>query len=317
MTDDTVPSDEMRPIRSHIDPIDAVLGEDPLDEDLADVAAIVHDVRSAYLPQRPLERDPRLAAFTGTHLDHDGDLLVTAASPARGQVPPAPGRSHRRDRIGRKHDMLSALSGFVASLAGKVVLGTAVTAASVGGLHAADVVDVPVLPDNDAPAAEEQAAEAGAEGQQTGEAKQAAAEAYTDAHKAWAECVATNAAAQGDETTRVTGEDFDPKDGCGDPPHPSDFGLTDLPDQASDAAQDAIAGTPAGDGTAAGGAGATAATERGKAPATPPAPGDAGNTGGGDGAPAAPPTTNLPVDPESGDTSGLFGLDGGPTGGRP
>ena len=43
--------------------------------------------------------------------------------------------------------MLSALSGFVTTLTGKVVLGTAVVATSVGGLHAARVVDVPVLPD--------------------------------------------------------------------------------------------------------------------------------------------------------------------------
>jgi prephenate dehydrogenase len=43
--------------------------------------------------------------------------------------------------------MLSALSAFVTSLTGKVVLGTAVVATSVGGLHAGHVVDVPGLPD--------------------------------------------------------------------------------------------------------------------------------------------------------------------------
>ena len=53
--------------------------------------------------------------------------------------------------------MSITLSGFVASVAGKVVLGTAVAAASVGGLHASGVVDVPALPDNDRPAAEQQA----------------------------------------------------------------------------------------------------------------------------------------------------------------
>ena len=43
--------------------------------------------------------------------------------------------------------MLEALSAFVATLAGKVVLGTAAVAVSVGGAHAAGVVDVPGLPD--------------------------------------------------------------------------------------------------------------------------------------------------------------------------
>lgn len=50
--------------------------------------------------------------------------------------------------------MLAGVSSFVATVTGKVVLGGAVAAASVGGLHAADVVDVPGLPDR--PAVEQQ-----------------------------------------------------------------------------------------------------------------------------------------------------------------
>lgn len=142
--------------------------------------------------------------------------------------------------------MLSGLSGFLATVTGKVVLTGAVAAASVGGLHAGDVVDVPGLPDNDPPAVEQ--AENGNnendvddqngdlpdeadKGQQTAEEKQAAAEAYTTAVQDWADCVSENAAGQGDETTSTTGE-FDPRSECDDRPTPQDFGLTEVPDQA-------------------------------------------------------------------------------------
>lgn len=318
MSDDDVPSDEMRWSRSHTDPIDAVLGEDPLDEDLADVAAIVHDVRSAYFPADPLERRPALAAFTGAPLDHGGDLLVTAGSHAREPASPAAGRPKTRERIERKrHDMLSALGGFVASVTGKVVLGTAVTAASVGGLHAADVVDVPVLPDKARPAAEQQAAgasdeagaDAGTAGKQTAEAKRAAAQAYTDAMQEWTDCVAGNAAAQGDEATRTTAG-FDPRAECGDRPLPGDYGLTGPPSQASDTAHEAVEGTPA-EGVAPSGPG-VAPSQAGPAPAEAPVPGDT---------PAEPPTTSIPADPGAGETPAPNDPTAGgtdtPAGGRP
>jgi hypothetical protein len=62
--------------------------------------------------------------------------------------------------------MLETLGAFVATLTGKVVLGTAAVAASVGGAHAAGVVDVPGLPDRgtvvvDAPAVDEAADQSG------------------------------------------------------------------------------------------------------------------------------------------------------------
>jgi len=65
-----------------------------------------------------------------------------------GTVPAAdlPTRS-RRKRV------LTTLSGVLATITGKVVLGTAVAAASVGAVHTAGVVDVPGLPDT-APAVE-------------------------------------------------------------------------------------------------------------------------------------------------------------------
>jgi hypothetical protein len=49
--------------------------------------------------------------------------------------------------IRRRKRILTTLSGVLATITGKVVLGTAVAAASVGAAHAAGVVDVPGLPD--------------------------------------------------------------------------------------------------------------------------------------------------------------------------
>lgn len=218
MADECVPNAEMRRTGPSRDPIDAVLHGDDQGDDLLDVAALVHDLRAAYTPAAPLVRGPELAAFTEAHLETE-----------------RPGR--------KRHSMLTSLSGFVGTLTGKIVLGTAVTAASVGGLHAADVVDVPALPDTGT-AAEQSDHDAGdraggaapTSGSEIGEEKAAAAAAYTDAVRAWTDCVAEAAAGQGDEETRTTAG-FDPRAGCGEQPRPADFGLTDLPDAAADAAQ--------------------------------------------------------------------------------
>lgn len=148
--------------------------------------------------------------------------------------------------------MLESVSALVATVAGKVVLGTAVAAASVGGLHAADVVDVPGLPDRAAEQAitatdeaddqgqepEEsgepaetadqggEPAEAATEGQETAEAAQAkqdAAADFTEAMGEWSTC------AEEAETAEL-----DPVEECGERPHPRDFGLTDPPTSQAD-----------------------------------------------------------------------------------
>jgi hypothetical protein len=241
----------------HRDLIDAVLSGEPLDEDLLDVAAIVHDIRSSYLPVTSPSHDSGLPAAIWARLDTDADLIAGEGSTASsatcvgltGNVSDAEPRGRKRDK------MLSTVSGFVGTLTGKMLLGTAVTAASVGGLHAADVVDIPALPGNDRPAAQEQSgggdadpqaasSDAAAAGQQTAAEKQAAAQAYADAVRDWTDCVAEAAAAQGDAESRVTGE-FDPREHCGERPLPEDYGLTDLPSQAADAAKGSADGTPA------------------------------------------------------------------------
>jgi hypothetical protein len=47
----------------------------------------------------------------------------------------------------RSKKMITGIGAFVATTVGKVVLGTAIAAASVGGAHAAEIVDIPGLPD--------------------------------------------------------------------------------------------------------------------------------------------------------------------------
>lgn len=83
------------------------------------------------------------------------------------------------------------------------------------------------------------------EGQETAEAKKAAAEKFATDIQAWAMCVAEAAADQGDEAEREEGE-FDPTAACSPRPDPQDEeyeGLTDPPSQADDSAN----GGPPGD----------------------------------------------------------------------
>lgn len=150
--------------------------------------------------------------------------------------------------------MFSVLTGLLATTAGKVAVTGAVAAASVGGMHAADVVDVPVLPSNDPVAVEqvettettteteseneakvdgEELPDEAVAGQATAEEKKAAADGFTQAIRDWTACVSGNAEAQEDEETREEGA-FDPREGCDDRPDPHDSGLTETPDQASD-----------------------------------------------------------------------------------
>lgn len=130
--------------------------------------------------------------------------------------------------------MLSALSAFVATVTGKVVLGSVVAAASVGTLHAADVVDLPVLPDNEPAvvvAADDEDDEAGEESREdrASEAPQAV-QVYLDALEDYIDCVSGNAAARGDsqrdDETRSTGA-FDPREGCGERPEAPGSAVSD------------------------------------------------------------------------------------------
>ncbi|MDY7104000.1 MAG: hypothetical protein S0880_22680, partial [Actinomycetota bacterium] len=102
------------------DPIDAVLaGEDG--DDLAAIATLVADLRTAYVPDQPLRHSPELAAFTRGPSAATAEGATVAGIDRRRRLPAAAA---------------------VTAVAGKVLLGGALAAATVGGLHAADVIDV-------------------------------------------------------------------------------------------------------------------------------------------------------------------------------
>ncbi len=71
------------------------------------------------------------------------------------------------------------------------------------------------------------------DGQATAQQKREGAEGYTAAVREWTTCVKEAAEAQGSDETR-TEEAFDPKAACGERPQPQNFGLTEVPDQASE-----------------------------------------------------------------------------------
>lgn len=262
-------------------------GSDP------ELAAFVNDVRSVFADAPAPQRSPELSAFMSAP-------LLDA---------PAPEAVPWRDRINRrKARMLSGVATFVGTLTGKVVLGGAVAAASVGGLHAADVVDVPGLPRNDPPAVEEHDGEAKGDeelpeeavaGQQTAEEKKAAAKAYTDAVREWTDCVSQNAADRGDtqsdESTRTT-EAFDPREGCEPRPQPENFGLTEAPDQASDEGRENSENRGGSEGVPEG----TPGEEN--VPDDPASQGDDGSSNAPEGTPTSPPETTPPTGDPTGNS---------------
>lgn len=102
------------------DPIDAVLGDVVGHDDLLDVAVLVHGLRAEFLDSTPLVRSPELSAVS--------ELAST-------QTPRATTATVR-------HGLKVTGLGVV----GKVILGSTLAAASVGGLDAAGVVDLPLSP---------------------------------------------------------------------------------------------------------------------------------------------------------------------------
>ena len=130
---------------------------------------------------------------------------------------------------------MSFIAGFLATTAGKAAAGTVLAAASVGGLHAAEVVEFPVLPEQagerevettseavgadlgEAPEDTELPAEA-TEGQARADANRTAAGEFTTAMKAWAQCVAAAAPEFEPETET---DEFDPVAACGERPMPT------------------------------------------------------------------------------------------------
>lgn len=118
----------------------------------SELAALVVELRTLENRPAPPVVRPELTAVFATGLVPGRE--TAAAEPLN--EPPS-----------RRQRMLTALGTFLATLTGKVVLGTAAAAASVGAAHAVGVVDVPGLPDKAAVVelpAEENAGDNGPDG---------------------------------------------------------------------------------------------------------------------------------------------------------
>lgn len=112
--------------------------------DLADVEALFAEVRA--LPNS-VETPPvsaALAEFIGVNLTPTAEPIVlpdTAEARAKAI------EEARDAEPVRRTSMIGSAAAFLGTMGGKVALGTAVAAASVGGVHATGAVDVPFLPD--------------------------------------------------------------------------------------------------------------------------------------------------------------------------
>ena len=122
MAEPDVPGGEMVPRRRSPDPLADLLSGSAGDASDG-LGRVAEDLWSAFVPD-VLERSAELAALTDR------------------TRPPAPPVLAPRGR-----GVKVVVGTFLATLGGKIVLGGAVAAAAVGGLHAAEVVDVPLLPD--------------------------------------------------------------------------------------------------------------------------------------------------------------------------
>lgn len=167
MSPDDVFPDEMRTHRSFDDHTveELVAGRCPDDRDeLEALAALTRGMRAAYRNGPPPRMRGQLTAFVESPLTDKGEQPATAGSKAHGPglVAQASGLPKLRETTRRKTAaMLTALGTFLTTLTGKAVLGATVAAAAAGGLHAADVVDVPVLPDRASEAVEEHETDSG------------------------------------------------------------------------------------------------------------------------------------------------------------
>jgi len=121
-----VPEDAMNQLTDT--DIEALLSGQPTEGAPSGLTTFVADLRSEYSATHEVAASTALAEFL--------DVIDLTDAP------------HQTSSVsGRGVKAVSALGAFVATTAGKIVLGTAVAAASIGGAHAAELVDVPLLPE--------------------------------------------------------------------------------------------------------------------------------------------------------------------------
>lgn len=120
---------------------------------LEPVAQFVRELRAMSRNTPPPRPSPELQAIFEHGLPARDQATATAVLPM--------------PKTSRRQRMLRSISAILATVTGKVALGTVAVAATVGGAHAGGVVDVPGLPDLP-PAAEEHAPADGDRGDQSG-----------------------------------------------------------------------------------------------------------------------------------------------------
>ncbi len=121
---------------------------DPLGDIPEELRPVFDGPRRRYRNVSPPPVAPMLSAFMAMGLTNDkGDLPVTAASNANEPAAQAVGLPNWRTTLrSNKERVMSTIAAFIGTTIGKVVLGTAVAAASVGTGQAVGVLDVPGLP---------------------------------------------------------------------------------------------------------------------------------------------------------------------------
>lgn len=233
------------------DDVDAILSDAAVDGDLALLAAVMHDLRAEYVTDEPLARSASLLAFT-----------EPLAVPVTATVTPVTSRIRRR-----------GLQAAGIGVVGKVLLGTTLAAASVGGLRATDVIELPGLPDTAAdqavevrPATVEPAAAAPApdptvaddDSDTEGEVPVTNDDGVdvSGAGDAPGAVVSLEAHMNQDKATQFVdanvawhecADDLPQAErvaACGERPHPADFGLTDPPGELARDEAAAASGRP-------------------------------------------------------------------------
>jgi hypothetical protein len=202
-------------------------GIPPADESLAGLAAFVADVRA--VSEEPVPES--LAARHVARAAGAVEVSVGARRPASEVL-----RPRNRWKVVRRSSPVT--------LAAKVAAAILALAAMTAGAAGAGVLPDPVQqfvadtaariglefpqPEPPEPPQSQSLPEEALLGQEEAERKHLAAEAYAEAVQDWTDCVAENAAAQGDHEARQP-DPFDPTEGCGEKPDPMDFGITEPP----------------------------------------------------------------------------------------
>lgn len=127
MSDSDVPKREMDDNWFSDAEAESILSNAP-SSDSSELQQLVGDLRDAFSTPTDIPAGEMLQEYLTVI-----DLTTTTGTPT--------GKT-------RSKKLITGLGTFIATATGKVVLGTAVAAASVSGAHAADLVDIPLLPDN-------------------------------------------------------------------------------------------------------------------------------------------------------------------------